>query len=134
MLRRNFTREQTKIISHKPTCWCNDRNSGHPQGTKEQSPSWHSRRYQIHGRCFYRHRCRDHLEWYPVCVCVLNKNIGNVFHDPQRTGAESLGLVAPSITRPVLTTLSPSHTIATTGPMDMYLMRPGKKPLLFRSA
>ena len=33
-------------------------------------------------------------------------------------GAESAGLVAPSILRPVTTAFFPSHTMATTGPED----------------
>jgi hypothetical protein len=36
-------------------------------------------------------------------------------------GAESLGLVSPSMTRPVLTTFKPSQTIGNTGPEAMYL-------------
>ena len=36
-------------------------------------------------------------------------------------------VVSPSITRPVLTALSPSHTIATTGPLAMYFTSPAKK-------
>ena len=38
-------------------------------------------------------------------------------------GAESAGLVAPSILRPVTTAFFPSHTMATTGPED----RKGRK-------
>ena len=49
-------------------------------------------------------------------------------------GAEARGLVAPSMTRPVFTASRPSQTIATTGPADMYLTRPGKKGLPLRSA
>jgi len=49
-------------------------------------------------------------------------------------GAESRGLVAPSMTRPVLTASNPVHTMPTTGPEAMYLMRPGKKGLPLRSA
>merc|ERR1719232_2579924 len=49
-------------------------------------------------------------------------------------GAESAGLVAPNMTRPVLTALRPSHTIASTGPLAMYLTKPAKKPLEDRSA
>ena len=49
-------------------------------------------------------------------------------------GADARGLVAPSITRPVLTASKPCQTMATTGPDAMYLMRPGKKDLPLRSA
>ena len=47
---------------------------------------------------------------------------------------EARGLVAPSMTRPVLTASSPCQTMATTGPDAMYLTRPGKKGLPLRSA
>ena len=49
-------------------------------------------------------------------------------------GAEARGLVAPSITRPVLTASKPSQTMATTGPAAMYLIKPGKKGLSLRSS
>lgn len=49
-------------------------------------------------------------------------------------GAEASGLVAPSITRPVLTASRPCQTMATTGPEAMYLIRPGKNGLSFRSS
>lgn len=49
-------------------------------------------------------------------------------------GREAKGLVAPKMERPVLTASKPSKTRATTGPEAMYLMRPGKKGLSFRSA
>lgn len=49
-------------------------------------------------------------------------------------GAESAGLVAPNITRPVLTTLRPSQTIGTTGPDAMYETSPGKKGRALKSA
>jgi hypothetical protein len=43
-------------------------------------------------------------------------------------------LVAPSITRPVLTASRPCQTMATTGPEAMYLIKPGKKGLSLRSS
>lgn len=49
-------------------------------------------------------------------------------------GLESLGLVSPSMTLPVLTTLNPSQTMASTGPEAMYLIKPGKKGRPARSA
>lgn len=49
-------------------------------------------------------------------------------------GLESAGLVSPSITRPVLTTLSPSQTMGTTGPICMYWINEGKNGRLERSA
>lgn len=49
-------------------------------------------------------------------------------------GAESAGLVAPRIWRPVFTAFRPSHTIGTTGPLLMYLTRPGKNGRADRSA
>merc|ERR1719357_1424589 len=39
-------------------------------------------------------------------------------------GLESLGLVSPNITRPVLTTPVPCQTMGTTGPLAMYLTNP----------
>ncbi len=58
-------------------------------------------------------------------ACLMANNI---------PGADARGLVAPSMERPVLTASRPSQTIAVTGPEAMYLMRPGKKGLPFRSA
>ncbi len=55
-------------------------------------------------------------------------------HERHVPGADARGLVAPSMTRPVLTASRPSQTIATTGPEAMYLIRPGKKPLPLRSS
>ena len=49
-------------------------------------------------------------------------------------GRESLGLVSPSMTRPVLTAPRPSQTMAHTGPEAMYFTRPGKKEREARSA
>lgn len=49
-------------------------------------------------------------------------------------GALAKGLVAPRMARPVFTASRPSQTIATTGPLAMYLMRPGKNGLSLRSA
>ena len=49
-------------------------------------------------------------------------------------GLESLGLVSPSMTLPVATTLRPSQTMARTGPDAMYLTSPAKKGLEERSA
>merc|ERR1719186_766551 len=45
-------------------------------------------------------------------------------------GLESAGLVSPNMTRPVLTALSPSQTMATTGPLAMYFTNPAKKGFL----
>ncbi len=49
-------------------------------------------------------------------------------------GLESIGLVSPSITLPVLTTFRPSQTMARTGPDAMYFTSPAKKGLEDRSA
>merc|ERR1712038_784382 len=54
---------------------------------------------------------------------------------PRRVpGLESLGLVSPNTTRPVLTTPVPCQTMGTTGPLAMYLTRPPKNGLELRSA
>lgn len=49
------------------------------------------------------------------------------------SGLGSAGMVFPSITQPVFTTLSPSQTMATTGHYFMYLTSPTKKGWSFRS-
>ena len=49
-------------------------------------------------------------------------------------GADANGFVAPSIERPVLTASRPCQTIATTGPEAIYLIRPGKNGLSFKSS
>ena len=41
-------------------------------------------------------------------------------------GADSAGLVVPSIIRPVLAAFLPSHTMDTTGPDNMYPSKAGK--------
>jgi len=57
-----------------------------------------------------------------------------VFLKGDGPGAEARGLVAPSMTRPVLTASKPSQTMATTGPEAIYLINPGKKGFSLRSS
>jgi hypothetical protein len=49
-------------------------------------------------------------------------------------GADDKGLVYPNIALPYLTASFPSQTIGTTGPLPIYLIKPGKKALAFKSA
>lgn len=48
-------------------------------------------------------------------------------------GEDSRGLVYPNMDLPYLTASFPSQTMGTTGPLAMYLTKPGKKALDFKS-